>query len=108
MSDDPPEANKKFKDKYAFCFPLLSDEERALPQLLDTDSRRWGAVFQDGELVHFWEDVNPDEFPAQCLECLKGGVWKQMKDFLWLPFDFLDRLKLLPSAVKALRQTPYE
>ena len=80
MSCDSPADNRAFREKFAFPFDLLSDEDRSV-------SLRYGAVAStdqehparisylidpEGRIAQVYGIVNPDEHPDEVLETLDG------------------------------------
>ncbi|MGQ9751547.1 MAG: peroxiredoxin [Thermoanaerobaculaceae bacterium] len=75
VSFDAPAANKKFKEKHAFAFPLLSDEARQLAVKVGAadDPKAWFPkrisylVGADGRVLKVYPKVSPSEHAKEVL-----------------------------------------
>ena len=68
VSRDTPADNKKFAEKNAFGYDLLTDADKALDKMiLGEDGGRWAALVDaDGKLEKAWPKVQPN-FPTTCM-----------------------------------------
>ena len=74
MSFDPPEANKKFKEKFSFPYDLLSDTDKAMSKAYGaaTDESRTASrvsvlIAPDGKVAKSYGKVSPADHPSEVL-----------------------------------------
>ena len=85
MSADPPQAQKKFQEKYSLPFTLLSDADRkvceAFGVIKETNmygkkvkgiARTTFVIGPDGKIKHVFNNVKADGHAAEVLEYLKS------------------------------------
>ena len=83
-SGDSVSAQKKFKEKYGFQFPLLADEERKLCTAFDVikEKNMYGKkvkgiarmtfiIDEHGRIAHIFEKVKPEGHADEVLAALK-------------------------------------
>jgi thioredoxin-dependent peroxiredoxin len=84
MSPDPPEAQKKFAEKYDIKFPLLSDSDKKIAQAFDVwkEKNMYGKkvmgierstfiIGPDGKLKQAFRKVKAEGHAAEVLASLK-------------------------------------
>lgn len=60
MSRDSVESQKKFKEKFGFQYPLLSDADSALRDALGVTGRSTFLIGKDGKVTRVWPSVKVD------------------------------------------------
>lgn len=79
ISIDPPAANLLFKDKFAFNFDLLSDEDRAVTLAYGADredpavllaARISYLIDPEGKIARVYAKVTPADHPQEVLDAL--------------------------------------
>ena len=81
MSFDPPEANRAFRDKFSFEFPLLCDEDKKMAMAYgaaaDADAgypaRAACVIAPDGTVHRYWPSVDAKTFPESVLQELPAS-----------------------------------
>ena len=85
MSADPPQAQKKFQEKYSLPFTLLSDADRKVCEAFGVikEKNMYGkkvkgiarttfVIGPDGKIKHVFNNVKADGHAAEVLEYLKS------------------------------------
>ena len=85
VSPDKPSAQKKFKEKYGFPFPLLADEDKAVAKKFGVlkEKSMYGKKFLgierttfviggDGKIRRIISGIKAEEHPQVALEALKS------------------------------------
>lgn len=77
MSYDPPEDNRKFRDKFDFPYDLLSDEDHSATiayGVAEADAarspRKSVLIGPDGKIAVAYDSVKPADHPGQVLDDL--------------------------------------
>ena len=87
MSADPPQAQKKFQEKYSLPFTLLSDADRKVCEAFGVikEKNMYGkkvkgiarttfVIGPDGKIKHVFNNVKADGHAAEVLEYLKTAA----------------------------------
>lgn len=77
MSYDPPEDNRKFRDKFDFPYDLLSDRDHSATiayGVAESDAarspRKSVLIGPDGKIAVAYDSVTPADHPSQVLDDL--------------------------------------
>lgn len=70
MSRDSVESQKKFKAKYGFEYPLLSDPDSTLRDALGVTGRSTFLIGKDGKVVRVWASVKVDGHAQEVLSAV--------------------------------------
>ena len=87
ISADPPQAQKKFQEKYSLPFTLLSDTDKKVCEAFDVikEKNMYGKMVKgiarttfvigpDGKIAHVFPNVKAEGHAEQVLEYLKSAA----------------------------------
>ncbi len=85
ISPDPPQAQKKFDDKFGLGFPLLSDEDHAIAEAYGVwgEKKMYGKtsmgivrsaflIGEDGKIDAAWYKISPKDTIPELMNYLKS------------------------------------